>query len=133
MQAWTSEGEGWWITFLPGVPAVGKDKLTLCVWKWARSSQVVHVWDGTMQADWQKVFKCREDTGRPAVPVHSDILSGIHGSTLFPLEGLETEVEFELRSRGPCPNLFAEEAGRRWWKILLQFCLMSWWRQEELP
>ena len=93
----------------------------------------MHVWDGTMQADWQKVFKCREDTGRPAVPVHSDILSGIHGSTLFPLEGLETEVEFELRSRGPCPNLFAEGAGRRWWKILLQFCLMSWWRQEELP
>ena len=104
MQAWTSEGEGWWITFLLGVPAVGKDKLTLCVWKWARSSQVVHVWDGTMQADWQKVFKCREDTGQPAVPVHSVILSVIHGSTLFPLEGLEIEVEFELRSRGSLPK-----------------------------
>lgn len=41
------------------------------------------------------------------MPVHSDILSGIHGSTLFPLEGLEIEVEFELRSGGPCPNLFS--------------------------
>ena len=77
------------ITFLSVAPAVGKDESTVCVWRWARSSQIARVWDGITHAvqTGRGYLKCRE-AGRPPVPVRGALLSGIHAKHFISLDGL---------------------------------------------
>lgn len=60
-------------------------------------------------------MKCPEEDGPPPVLVHGAILSGIHAeqSTLFLLEGLWIEVEFEPRSLGSVPKSHFKVGGKR--------------------